>query len=57
VRAPNPIAGRKPERHLRQMQGPRLRAQRTVEPLSAAEHRAATRAEWRGQNRRWDRGR
>jgi hypothetical protein len=34
---------RKPERHLRQMQRPRLRPQRTTEPLSAKERRAMQR--------------
>ena len=34
---------RKPERHLRQMQKPRLRPQRSTEPLSAKEHRALVR--------------
>jgi hypothetical protein len=34
---------RKPERHFRQMQKPRLRPQRTTEPLSAKERRAMLR--------------
>jgi len=54
VRAPNPIPGRKPERHLRQMQGPRLVPQRSVEPRSATEERVLARQDRKGL-RRWDR--